>query len=174
MSKAKFDAAKQLIQEKQYDQARALLENIDHPTAAKWLAKLNEIAPKNKSKQKSKRRISRLWMAILAVPLTCLIIWVLVSVLGAIGGESQRQAVSGAAAQMISAMQSCTSYGFDGLKYDLCEQATEKFVACAQSSATFDTLQMCLDFHTMDMCRVIYSGDTARMEACMVDAGAGQ
>lgn len=45
MSKAKFEAAKELINEKQYDQARAILLTIDHPTAQKWLEKLDQIAP---------------------------------------------------------------------------------------------------------------------------------
>lgn len=174
MSKAKFDAAKQLIQKKQYDQARALLETVDHPTATKWLAKLDEIAPKSHPKAKGNRSTRRLLMAILAVPLTCLIIWVLVTVLGAIAGDSQRQAVSGAATRLIAAMPSCTSYSFDSIKDDLCRQATSKFVTCAQTSATFDALQICQEVHTMDMCRVIYSGDAVKLEECFAIASAGQ
>jgi len=49
MSKAKFAAAKELIDEKKYDQARAILMTIDHPTAAKWLEKLDQISPVTKS-----------------------------------------------------------------------------------------------------------------------------
>ena len=45
MSKAKFEAAKELIQEKKYDEARALLKTINHPTAREWEAKLDKIAP---------------------------------------------------------------------------------------------------------------------------------
>lgn len=45
MSKAKFDAARELIQEKRYDEARVILQAISHPTARKWLAKLDTIAP---------------------------------------------------------------------------------------------------------------------------------
>jgi hypothetical protein len=45
MSKIKLDAARELIQEKQYDAARAVLRTIDHPQATTWLAKLNQIAP---------------------------------------------------------------------------------------------------------------------------------
>lgn len=45
MSKAKFAAAKELIDEKKYDEARAILKTIDHPTAREWEAKLNRIAP---------------------------------------------------------------------------------------------------------------------------------
>lgn len=35
--------AKALIQAKQYDQARAILAGMDHPTARKWLAKIDEM-----------------------------------------------------------------------------------------------------------------------------------
>lgn len=47
MSKAKFDAARELIQEKHYDAARAVLRTIDHPQATSWLAKLQQIAPED-------------------------------------------------------------------------------------------------------------------------------
>ena len=33
--------ARQLITEKRYDEAKLILENIDHPTAIKWLQKIN-------------------------------------------------------------------------------------------------------------------------------------
>lgn len=33
MSKAKFEAARELIQEKRYDEARAILKGLDHPLA---------------------------------------------------------------------------------------------------------------------------------------------
>lgn len=45
MSKAKFAAAKELIDEKKYDEARGILKTIDHPTAREWEAKLDKIAP---------------------------------------------------------------------------------------------------------------------------------
>lgn len=45
MSKAKFAAAKELIDEKQYGEARAILKTIDHPTAREWEAKLDKLAP---------------------------------------------------------------------------------------------------------------------------------
>lgn len=45
MSNAKLVAAKELIQEKHYAEARTLLRTVNHPTALKWLAKLDEIAP---------------------------------------------------------------------------------------------------------------------------------
>jgi hypothetical protein len=45
MSKNKLMAAKELIQEKRYAEARAILKTVDHPTAREWLAKLDKIAP---------------------------------------------------------------------------------------------------------------------------------
>jgi hypothetical protein len=43
MSKAKFAAAKELIDEKKYDEALTILKTIDHPTAREWEAKLAKI-----------------------------------------------------------------------------------------------------------------------------------
>jgi hypothetical protein len=45
--KAKFDTARELIQDKEYDAARAILRKIDHPTAREWLEKLDRQAPKS-------------------------------------------------------------------------------------------------------------------------------
>lgn len=45
MSQALFIQARELIKEKRYDEARAILREIDHPTAREWLAKLDQIAP---------------------------------------------------------------------------------------------------------------------------------
>lgn len=44
MSKSKFEAAKKLIEDGRYSQARALLETIDHPKAAEWLVRLERLA----------------------------------------------------------------------------------------------------------------------------------
>lgn len=46
MSDTKLQAARQLIQEKNYIAARSILQTMpDNVTAVKWLAKLNEISP---------------------------------------------------------------------------------------------------------------------------------
>ena len=37
--------ARKLIDEKRYDDARTILETVDHPTAKKWLDQLDKIAP---------------------------------------------------------------------------------------------------------------------------------
>lgn len=45
MSKAKLVAAKELIQEKRYTEARALLKTVTNPTATRWLEQLDRIDP---------------------------------------------------------------------------------------------------------------------------------
>lgn len=45
MSKAKFAAAKELIQERHYDAARAVLQTMNDPTAYQWLQTLEQVAP---------------------------------------------------------------------------------------------------------------------------------
>lgn len=45
MSKHQMIIAREMIKEKRYDEARALLKTVDHPTARDWLAKLDKIAP---------------------------------------------------------------------------------------------------------------------------------
>ena len=45
MSKIKFEAAKELIAERRYDEARVLLRTIGHPTAEHWLHKLDKLDP---------------------------------------------------------------------------------------------------------------------------------
>lgn len=47
MSKAKFAAAKELIDEKQYEKAREILKGIDHPTARSWENRLNKLTHKS-------------------------------------------------------------------------------------------------------------------------------
>jgi hypothetical protein len=49
MSQSKMQAAKELIQEKNYDAARNLLRTIDDPKARDWLVKLDKIKPEQKS-----------------------------------------------------------------------------------------------------------------------------
>lgn len=41
--------ARKHIKAKDYDQARRILKKVNHPTARKWLAKLDEIAPERKA-----------------------------------------------------------------------------------------------------------------------------
>lgn len=52
MAKEKMLQAQELLKQKRYDEARAILETVDHPVAQKWLAKLDEIAPAKGSRGK--------------------------------------------------------------------------------------------------------------------------
>ncbi len=45
MSKQKMLQARDLIREKQFEEARAILQTVDHPTAEEWLRRLDKIAP---------------------------------------------------------------------------------------------------------------------------------
>ncbi|MDX2139220.1 MAG: hypothetical protein SF123_14120 [Chloroflexota bacterium] len=45
MSDAKFNAAREFINEKRYAEARMILKTMNHPTATRWLARLDEIDP---------------------------------------------------------------------------------------------------------------------------------
>lgn len=45
MSQVKLAAAKELIQEKRYFEARAVLKTVNDPMATKWLQQLDRIAP---------------------------------------------------------------------------------------------------------------------------------
>lgn len=60
MSKQKMLAARELINEKRYAEARTLLKTIDDPKAKEWLKKLDQIAPE--------RRIQPLSRSIQTIP----------------------------------------------------------------------------------------------------------
>ncbi len=53
MSKEKLAAAKQFIEEKQYKEARLILESTNHPKATEWLSKLPKPAQPEKAKNSS-------------------------------------------------------------------------------------------------------------------------
>jgi|GEM_PF-2140719 len=59
-TKRQMQQAKALIQQKRYDDARAILITVDHPKADVWLQRLNSIAPQEQpSQQKSKSDTGR-------------------------------------------------------------------------------------------------------------------
>ncbi len=57
MSKAKMEAARELIKEKRYNEARAILKTVDHPTATRWLQKLERMDTPRKGGRKARARI---------------------------------------------------------------------------------------------------------------------
>ena len=48
MAREQFEAANALIKAKRYDEARKLLNTINHPKAKEWLARLDTIAPRRR------------------------------------------------------------------------------------------------------------------------------
>ena len=76
MSITKLKAAKELIEEKKYDEARVLLRSIsDDPVAKRWLRKLDEVAP-------ARRLSTAKILAIAAGTLVLLLIFVAAVILG--------------------------------------------------------------------------------------------
>lgn len=54
----KMEQAKQLIQQKRYDEARTILRTVDHDKAYEWLDKLDEVDPPKAAKRGNKRKTS--------------------------------------------------------------------------------------------------------------------
>ncbi len=80
MSKAKFDAAKELIQEGKFDEAKAILKTIDHPQARKWEAELNAkenslaLEPLPTEVKKSRRNLLRLPCVVLIMAISVCVV----------------------------------------------------------------------------------------------------
>jgi len=68
MSRAKFEAARELIQTRQYDAARAILKTIDDPKAKEWITKIDGLS---RDKRPPKRRP---WLPIVLLAFLLLII----------------------------------------------------------------------------------------------------
>ncbi len=81
MSKAKFAAAKEFIDEKKYDEARSILKTIDHPTAREWEAKLDKLSSPSTAKtaEPAPKKGNRL---IYKATVGCIGIFVVIIVLG--------------------------------------------------------------------------------------------
>jgi uncharacterized protein YgiM (DUF1202 family) len=79
MSKQQMKKARELINQKRFDEARRILEKIDHPTAREWLARVNKLSPPSPSKRKGGLR-GHIIAALLSLVLTSLLIAALVMV----------------------------------------------------------------------------------------------
>src|SRR5260221_7335082 len=98
MSKAKFDAAQELINEKKYAEARSLLTTIDHPMAKEWISQIDAIiggqpwSPGQATIPQSKpRRRSSPLSLLLALILFCSCGFILVTVVTQQGNVSTPQ-----------------------------------------------------------------------------------
>ncbi|MAS38341.1 MAG: hypothetical protein CL610_30370 [Anaerolineaceae bacterium] len=56
MSKSKMVAARELIREKKYEEARSLLKTVDHPTAIDWILKIDSVLAAKDSAKTSKKK----------------------------------------------------------------------------------------------------------------------
>jgi len=76
MSKAKMEAARELIQEKKYVEARAILKTVDHPLATEWIGKIDQITATQLAPPmpKPKSEIIRLLVVIALVALGIFVI----------------------------------------------------------------------------------------------------
>jgi len=75
MLKTKFDEVRELIQQKDYKQARALLKKIDHPAARQWETKLGGIAPR-KANPKGMTRGKKLRLGLLLIGIAVIIVFI--------------------------------------------------------------------------------------------------
>lgn len=78
MSREKLLQARSLIQEKRFDEARIILRSMPNdPTAQKWLAKLNEIAPEKPraSRKPAHRLILGSVIAVALVVMALILLW---------------------------------------------------------------------------------------------------
>ncbi len=60
MSRSQLEMAKKLLEAGRYQEARALLKTINHPIAARWLTKLDQIAP-----PPPPAKVSKLWFVLI-------------------------------------------------------------------------------------------------------------
>lgn len=80
MSKAKFAAVKELIDEKKFDEARALLKTIDHPVAQEWIDKINKLSPPPVASKSSPKATTTIYNVVRGVLVTVLAVVVLLIV----------------------------------------------------------------------------------------------
>jgi len=160
--------AKSLIQQKRYDEARAILNTIQHPTAQKWLAKLEQIHPEKKI-EKPKR--NRVWLIIGGVV-------GLLAIVGLLNNASERRQTP-ELRQLIDTIETsqsvfCNAAFIDGFReatrYGLCMDIVADFSGCAaQVSSVAEVLTCDLDLQ-QTMCSLIYFDDESGKSECQGEA----
>lgn len=152
-----MQAAKELIQAKQYDRARTILETVDHPTARDWLYKLDKLSPpKPKKSTWSKIRIPLL-----------LILLVIAGVLG-FNAYRSFQETSAASAQM---MQDAFTQADVRITLSVyCQNLDDSREAVCDAWATqavttnYEGAKFCKDLE-------LWPGDDAAFELCLNKQG---
>ncbi|RMF76167.1 MAG: hypothetical protein D6737_20670 [Chloroflexi bacterium] len=93
MAREKMLEARRLIQEKDYEAARALLKTIDHPKAREWEARLDQIAPAQSTPQQRTQKAASggssrgVLLAVIGVVLVVIIVIVIAVVVVAGGSD---------------------------------------------------------------------------------------
>lgn len=92
-----MEKAQELIKKKKFDDARAILITIDHPTAEKWLDKINQMSPLSSPmgqtlvvEQKKKPGCLQNVVSAIVLLFICAIIYSFVNPKGASGSPTQR------------------------------------------------------------------------------------
>lgn len=104
MSRSQMQQARQLIDQKRYDEARAILKKIDDPRARDWLKKLDKLAPPKRRGSGSPLRtlLGYLLAIILSAAVTIGLLAALVIVTASSRGSARVQAVENAKATMVA------------------------------------------------------------------------
>lgn len=78
---AQMERVRKLIQQKRYDDARALLITIDHPKAETWLNRLNQMAAASTPKQTVTVTADKSFTVKLFVSIVLLLFWLIPGVI---------------------------------------------------------------------------------------------
>jgi hypothetical protein len=149
MSKAKMIAARELINEKKYNEARAILEQVNHPTAEKWLTKLDEIAPPARATS-----INRWMLAALVVTVSIALIGVIAALVLANSPGGSKPSLE---EQTEAAILFCMNFAEGEMSRQECSDWVDIIIA---------------DFEYSDIianCTELYNDDLERLSVCMRD-----
>ncbi len=135
MSKAKMEAAKELIQEKKYAEARAILKTVDHPTAAEWVAKIDERVKAEHPKSGKKRTLIAVG-ATIALLLIAAILYLKLQVEPGVVAITDKMYVS---------LACSSSHGYDKAASDTCNAWAERTYPKIQQ-----TIRSCPEGHDYD------------------------
>jgi len=137
--KRQLAKAKKLIQSRQYAKARELLWCIDHPTATKWLIKLDEIDPQPKAKAKAKSRSQQIKIGLLVGGLLIIGAFLVFLVVENRMVESRVDAVIQVREE---ANQFCRDAGFTGTRHGDCVERRLAYFRC--EAQTDEDIESCL------------------------------
>lgn len=150
MSKAKMQAAKELIEAKKYQEARALLKTVDHPTAQLWLARLDAMSPPAVTPKK------RRW------PLVLLIILLIVGAAGILYLKQLNDVTTERVNRALAEMEIRTSLQV------YCERESENTKEACQ--ALVDVV-MSEAKHDIDYCWEQYGNNNTFRRDCLIQRG---